>query len=36
MSDMTDCLTCWKMHMVFILVDAHGWHIGGCTWLEYW
>jgi hypothetical protein len=19
--------------MVGILVDAHGWHIGGCTWL---
>jgi hypothetical protein len=19
-----------------MLVDAHGWHIGRCTWLAYW
>jgi hypothetical protein len=23
------------MHMVDISVDAHGWHIGRCTWLTY-
>jgi hypothetical protein len=27
MSDMRHCLACWHMHMVGILVDAHGWHI---------
>ena len=24
------------MHMVGILIDAHGWNIGICTWLAYW
>jgi hypothetical protein len=31
MSDMIHCLECWYMHMVGIMVDAHGWHIGRCT-----
>jgi hypothetical protein len=29
-------LAYWWMHMVGILVDAHGWHTSGCTWLAYW
>jgi hypothetical protein len=26
----------YLMHMVGMLVDAHGWNIGGFTWLAYW
>jgi hypothetical protein len=36
MNDMIHLLACSYMHMVGILVNAHGWHIGGCTWLAYW